>query len=275
MSAYLVFDFQVAEAGLTGESAPVEKDIDPLELETQLAERQNMAYAGSLVTAGQGSGLVVAIADHTETGKISQLMQHTSHIVTSLTRKIQKFSRTLLYGVLVFATMTFAVGVGQGDDWVEVFKAAVALAVSAVPEGLPTVMTITLAIGVSRMADRHAIIRKLPAVETLGSATVICSDKTGTLTENQMTVQEIYVCDRSYSVSGTGYNPDGEILQDGQPIDLNHHSALQECLQAGILSNDSHLQQTEEDWTIIGDPTEGALIVAAAKVGFHQQVKVF
>jgi Ca2+-transporting ATPase len=267
-----VFDFQVSEAGLTGESAPVEKITQPVEEETNLAERLNMAYAGSLVTAGQASGLVVAIADQTETGRISQLMQRTSNLVTPLTRKIQKFSRTLLYWVLFFAAVTFTVGIGQGDNSVEVFKAAVALAVSAVPEGLPTVMTITLAIGVSRMAERHAIIRKLPAVETLGSATVICSDKTGTLTENQMTVEEIYADGRSYVVSGVGYNPDGNILFNKQQVNLSENPALQECLLTGILCNDSHVQEVDGNWQVIGDPTEGALIVSAKKAGLDQEV---
>jgi len=265
-----VRNLQVSESALTGESLPVEKSTQPLDAETPLAERTSMAYAGSLVTSGQGSGLVVAIAGATETGRISQLMEQSTSIETPLTRKIHKFSKTLLYIILGLAAMMFVVRVGQGESWVEVFKTAVALAVAAIPEGLPAVVTVTLAIGVSRMARRHAIIRKLPAVETLGSTTVICSDKTGTLTENQMTVQEIYAGDRRYSVSGVGYSADGEILFHGQLADLNHSPALQDCLQAGLLCNDSHLQEQDGQYVVIGDPTEGALIVAARKAGLTQ-----
>jgi cation-transporting P-type ATPase F len=213
-----VRSLQIDESGLTGESVPVEKATRRLSRETPLADRTNMAYAGSLVTAGQGSGIVVAIADATETGRISQLMAGHTALETPLTRKIQKFSKYLLYVILGLAALTFAVGLGQGQSWIEVFKAAVALAVSAIPEGLPAIVTITLAIGVSRMAARNAIIRKLPAVETLGSTTIICSDKTGTLTENQMTVQDIYAGGKHYAVSGVGYAPEGEILEaEGHP----------------------------------------------------------
>lgn len=266
-----VRNLQVGESALTGESVPVEKATEPLHLETPLAERTSMAYASSLITSGQGSGLVVAIANATETGRISQLMEQSTNLETPLTRKIHKFSKTLLYVILGLAAMMFVVRVSQGESWVEVFKAAVALAVAAIPEGLPAVVTITLAIGVSRMARRHAIIRKLPAVETLGSTTVICSDKTGTLTENQMTVQDIYAGDRRYSVSGVGYGANGEILLNDQPADLTNAPALQECLQSGLLCNDSHLQQQDGQCVVVGDPTEGALIAAARKAGLTQQ----
>ncbi len=266
-----VRNLQVGESALTGESVPVEKATKPLAPETPLAERTSMTYASSLVTSGQGSGLVVAIASATETGRISQLMEQSTNLETPLTRKIHKFSKTLLYVILGLATMMFVVRVAQGDSWGEVFKAAVALAVAAIPEGLPAVVTITLAIGVSRMARRHAIIRKLPAVETLGSTTVICSDKTGTLTENQMTVQDVYAGDRRYSVSGVGYGADGEILLNDRPSDLANAPALQECLRAGLLCNDSHLQEQDGQCVVVGDPTEGALIVAARKAGLTQQ----
>jgi Ca2+-transporting ATPase len=244
-------DLQVDESALTGESVPVEKDLKPLEPETPLAERMNMAYTGSLVTFGQGRGLVVSIGEMTETGHLSQLMQQSTSLETPLTRKIDKFSKTLLYVILGLAAFTFVVGIAQGASWVDVFKAAVALAVSAIPEGLPAVVTITLAISVSRMAAHHAIIRKLPAVETLGSTTVICSDKTGTLTENQMTVQEIYAGEQRYTVTGVGYVPNGEILLNEQPVDLANAPTLYECLQAGLLcidtlrSKDTEILRTE------------------------------
>jgi cation-transporting ATPase F len=263
---------QVDESALTGESVPVEKSIEALPAETPLAERTNMAYAGSFVTFGQGTGLVVATAGATEVGQISQSMEQRVNLSTPLTRKFAAFSRTLLYCILTLATLTFAIGLGQGESWEYMFEAAVALAVSAIPEGLPAVVTITLAIGVNRMARRHAIIRKLPAVEALGSATVICSDKTGTLTENQMTVQAIYAGEQTYQLSGSGYSPRGDISLGNESLPLANHlpEALRECLVAGVLCNDSQLKQTGDYWTVVGDPTEGALIAAAAKADLNQ-----
>jgi len=267
-----VRNLQVNESALTGESQAVEKGTQTLDSDSPLAERTNMAYAGSFVTAGTGTGIVVAIGDATETGRISQLIEQRTSLTTPLTRKFDKFSRSLLYIILGVAALTFAVGLGYGNSWVAMFEAAVALAVSAIPEGLPAVVTITLAIGVSRMARRHAIVRKLPAVETLGGATVICSDKTGTLTENQMTVQAIYAGEQHYTVSGTGYDPEGEILEVGEQTQSNIQNlkskiALTECLKAGLLCNDSHLEAANRQWRVVGDPTEGALIIAANKAG--------
>lgn len=267
-----VRNLQISEAALTGESVPVEKTLEPLPEDTPLAERTNMAYSGSLVTFGQGRGLVVAIANATETGRISQLMEQSSQLSTPLTRKFDRFSKTLLYVILGLAAFTFAVGLGYGEPWAAVFNAAIALAVSAIPEGLPAVVTITLAIGVSRMARRHAILRKLPAVETLGSTTVICSDKTGTLTENQMTVQDIYAGGQHYKTRGSGYAPGGEIRGAAdQPVELNRVPALRDCLLAGLLCNDSHLVEENGQWSVVGDPTEAALLVAAQKVGLEQR----
>lgn len=228
-----------------------------------------MAYAGGFVTFGQGSGIVVAIGQETQTGQIAQLIEQRTDLTTPLTRKFNAFSQNWLYMVLGLATLTFAVGLGH-KSWADAIKAAVALTVSAIPEGLPAVITVTLAVGVSRMARRHAIIRKLPAVETLGSATVICSDKTGTLTENQMTVQEIYVGGQNFTVSGVGYNPEGEIFFN-QTIATPRPVVL-ECLKAGLLCNDSHLEVKNGKWEVVGDPTEGALIAAANKAGLTQEV---
>lgn len=276
-------NLQVNESALTGESVAVEKDTRSLDTDTPLAERINIAYAGSFVTFGQGKGIVVAIGEATETGRISQLIEGQTNLKTPLTRKFDRFSRTLLYIILGIATLTFLIGLAYGYSWVEMFEAAVALTVSAIPEGLPAVVTITLAIGVNRMAKRHAIIRKLPAVETLGSATVICSDKTGTLTENQMTVQAIYAGGERYYVAGEGYAPEGEIFQepDGEDTEsiegrhiislFNRDRVLRECLIAGILCNDSHLELKDRQWNVIGDPTEGALIVVANKAGFERE----
>ncbi|WP_366524919.1 cation-transporting P-type ATPase [Acaryochloris sp. IP29b_bin.137] len=267
-------NLQADESALTGESVPVDKSIQPLPADISLAERTNMAYAGSFVTFGQGTGVVVATGAATEVGQISQSMVQRVNLSTPLTRKFAKFSRILLYGILTLATLTFAIGLGQGESWIDMFEAAVALAVSAIPEGLPAVVTITLAIGVNRMARRHAIIRKLPAVEALGGATVICSDKTGTLTENQMTVQAIYAGGEIYRVSGSGYSPKGDICltvrNPVSPLEDELPPTLKECLIAGLLCNDSQLKQTGEDWSVVGDPTEGALITAAAKASLSQ-----
>jgi cation-transporting P-type ATPase F len=255
------------ESALTGESLPVAKHSDPLDHDLALADRKNQAYAGTLVTAGQAEGLVWATGDKTETGRIAWLISEAIDISTPLTKKIAQFSRLLLWIILSLAAVTFAVGVGRGEPAVDMFMAAVALAVGAIPEGLPAAVTIVLAIGVNRMARRRAIIRKLPAVETLGSTTVICSDKTGTLTENQMTVQEIRAAGIAYQVTGGGYHPDGEILHEGVKVDPATHPALMECLRAGVLCNDSRIVIDEGQHTVQGDPTEAALLVAGAKGG--------
>jgi cation-transporting ATPase F len=265
-----VRNLQVDESALTGESVPVEKRLGSLPEETSLADRQNMAYAGSFVTFGQGAGVVVAIGNQTQTGRISELVEKGGSLQTPLTRKFEEFSLMLLRIILSLAGLTFLVGLAQGQGAASVFEAAVALAVSAIPEGLPAVVTVTLAIGVSRMAKRHAIIRKLPAVETLGSATVICSDKTGTLTENQMTVQAIYAGSQLYQVTGSGYSPQGQILaqEGGDPVEVERLLALQACLLAGCLCNDTRLKLKDNgQWEVVGDPTEAALIVAGQKAG--------
>jgi cation-transporting P-type ATPase F len=266
-----VRNLQIDESALTGESVAVEKITQPLKPDTALAERKNMAYAGGFVTFGQGTGVVVATGNETETGRISQLMDQHIDIATPLTRKFDKFSQNWLYFVLGLATLCFAVGLSF-RGFQEALEAAVALTVSAIPEGLPAVVTVTLAIGVSRMAKRNAIIRKLPAVETLGSATVICSDKTGTLTENQMTVQAIYAGGHQYTVTGVGYAPNGEILRDEKLVDLNQAKGLQQCLVAGLLCNDSQIDNKNGRWVVMGDPTEGALIAAANKTGLNQTI---
>ncbi len=273
---FKVTNLQVDESALTGESVPVQKSVAPLPSDTALADRTNMSHAGSFVTSGQASGVVVATANATEVGKISKSMEESVTLTTPLTRKFAKFSKILLYVILAIATFTLVVGVAQGQDVPTMFDAAVALAVSAIPEGLPAVVTITLAIGVNRMAARNAIIRKLPAVESLGSATVICSDKTGTLTENKMTVQRIDIANEHYVVSGSGYSPNGEIAlaqqNDSEEVSITNglNPALKECLMAGILCNDSWLEEKGGDWTVVGDPTEGALITVASKVGLNQ-----
>jgi len=269
MRLFQTKDLQVDESVLTGESVPVNKKPHVLDHGTVLADRRNMAYASTLVTYGQGAGIVVAIGDRTEVGRISELIETTDQLATPLTRKIARFSNILLYAILALAAITFIAGLIRGQPVVDMFMAAVALAVGAIPEGLPAALTITLAIGVARMARKQAIIRKLPAVETLGGTTVICSDKTGTLTENQMTVQEVYAGGEHFEVNGAGYTPSGQFLRKGVAVDAASFPALTECLKAGLLCNDSMLSETEGRWTIQGDPTEGSLLVSAAKAGLN------
>ena len=262
-----VRELQVDESALTGESVPVLKEELLLPPDTALADRRNVAYSGTLVTYGQGIGVVVGTGLATELGRIHQLIGSAADVTTPLTKKIAHFSRTLTVVILGLAALTFCIGLWRGQPTVEMFMAAVALAVGAIPEGLPAAVTITLAIGVSRMAKRHAIIRKLPAVETLGSTTVICSDKTGTLTENQMTVQAIVAGGQVFEVSGVGYDPTGNISRDGETVELKQTPALRECVLAGLLCNDSQLFDRDHKWSIVGDPTEGALLVVGQKAG--------
>lgn len=259
-------DLQVDESALTGESVPVQKRSDLLAKEVVLADRKNMSYASTLVTYGQGKGVVTATGDKTEVGRISQLIAQAEEIKTPLTRKIASFSHILLYVIVGLAVLTFTIGMLKGERAEDMLMASVALAVGAIPEGLPAAVTIILAIGVARMAKRRAIIRKLPAVETLGSTTVICTDKTGTLTENQMTVREIYDGTACYETTGVGYAPQGQVTRDGSLVDPANHPSLSECLRCGVLCNDSLLIEEEGRWKIQGDPTEGALIVSAHKL---------
>ena len=262
-----VRSLQVDESALTGESVPVEKHTGALAPGSSLGDRKSISFAGTLVTYGQAEGVVVATGNRTETGRIARLIHEAADLSTPLTRKIAQFSKLVLWVILGLAALTFAVGVVRGESAVEMFMAAVALAVGAIPEGLPAAVTITLAIGVSRMAKQRAIIRKLPAVEALGSTTVICSDKTGTLTENQMTVQQIFAGGKFFDVTGSGYEPNGEVLVDGHRAQLDRHEALRETLLAGVLNNDAQIVRGGDRLKVEGDPTEAALIVAAQKSG--------
>ena len=265
-------NLQIEEAALTGESAPVAKGTTPLPAETILADRANLAFTGTLVTYGQGEGVVVATGNETEMGRIAELIDQAEELQTPLTRKIAQFSRRLLHVIIGLAALIFIAGILRGQPWPEMFMAAIALAVGAIPEGLPAVVTVTLAIGVGRMARRRAIIRKLPAVETLGSTTVICSDKTGTLTKNQMTVQEIYAGGRLHHVTGGGYETGGSIQVERVSVVATANVALLEALVAGLLCNDSRLVRNDEGQTVVqGDPTEAALIVAAMKAGLSDE----
>jgi Ca2+-transporting ATPase len=264
-------DLKVTEATLTGESLPVEKDATLLvSHDIILAERRNMAYASTLVTYGVATGVVVATGDDTEIGQISQLIASSVKLETPLTSKISQFSRTLLIAILGLSTVTFGVGLLRGQAVVDTLMVAIALAVGTIPEGLPAALTVTLAIGVSRMARRRAIIRNLPAVETLGSTTVICSDKTGTLTQNQMTVQQIQTLGGIYTVSGVGYQPEGEISGV-----WGNDAAVIETLKAGLLCNDSQLIYSDGVWSVQGDPTEGALLASARKASLDPDLAAY
>jgi len=260
---------QVEEAPLTGESVPVDKNLGPVAPETPLADRRCMAYSGTLVTHGQATGIVVATGPDTEIGRISALVAGVEQLTTPLLRQMAQFGRWLTAAILVLASASFAFGVLVRDyTAAQMFLASVGLAVAAIPEGLPAIMTITLAIGVQRMARRKAIIRRLPAVETLGTVGVICSDKTGTLTCNAMTVAAVHTGARALRVTGTGYDHHGAFLEDGEAVRPQDDARLTEALRALALCNDASLEQVEgETWRVHGDPMEGALLVAAAKAG--------
>lgn len=261
-------ELRVNESALTGESAPVAKDEVVLPATIPVSDRRNMAYSGTLVTTGSGAGIVVATGAGTELGEIHRLVGAAESFATPLTQKLAAFSRLLTVAILALAGLTFAVGLLRGEDAGAMFTAAIALAVGAIPEGLPAAVTITLAIGVARMARRRAVIRRLPAVETLGSTTVICSDKTGTLTENQMTVCTVWTPSGPCEVTGSGYTPTG-VLRDaaGRPVSADLDSALRWSLLAGAACNDAALIEQDGRWQIVGDPTEGAMRVVAAKAG--------
>jgi magnesium-transporting ATPase (P-type) len=260
---------QIQESALTGESMAVEKATQALNKETPLGDRTNMAYSGTLVTHGQGRGVVVATGVQTQIGRIGSLVAKVKTTTTPLLLQMAQFGRWLTFGILIVALITFLFGIFLQDyKAADMFLASVSLAVAAIPEGLPAIMTITLAIGVQRMAQRNAIIRKLPAVETLGSVMVICSDKTGTLTRNEMTVRTIATCQDDFKVSGTGYDPHGIVTINGQQILDQEHPLLGEVVRAAVLCNDASLQQLDTgEWRIHGDPMEGALLVAGMKFG--------
>lgn len=264
--------FQAQEASLTGESTPVQKQADRLDaIAVPLADQSNMVFMGTVAISGKAHGLVVATGLGTELGRIAAMIQKAAEAEraeTPLQRRLEQFGHTLLWLAIGVITVVFALGSLRGEPLVEMFLISVSLAVAAVPEGLPAVVTITLALGVTRMARRHALIRKLPAVETLGSATVICTDKTGTLTKNEMTVACLIVDNSRFDVTGEGYEPSGEI----RPLHRSHPpsclpAGMSQLLTAAVLCNGAALRQENGIWQIVGDPTEGALLVAAAKAG--------
>lgn len=263
-------ELQIDEAMLTGESSPVEKSVEAVADNAAIGDRHCMAHSGSLITYGQGQGVVVATGDNTEIGQISGLLREVKTLDTPLIRQMDIFALWLTGGIAIVAILTFAYGVAiQNYSLGEMFLAAVGLAVACIPEGLPAIMTITLAIGVQRMARKHAIIRRLPAVETLGSVTVICSDKTGTLTRNEMTVVSVAISTGQCEVSGAGYSPHGTFTMGGADIEPDQVPLLAELSSAAILCNDAVLAEVDGEWKIEGDPTEGALLRLGQKAGLN------
>ncbi|TRW49942.1 HAD-IC family P-type ATPase [Aliidiomarina halalkaliphila] len=251
---------QAQEAALTGESVPISKHTDALDEATPLAERKCMLYAGTLVTHGQGRGVVTATGAHTELGRINQMLKQVVTIETPLLRQMAIFARYLTYVILALGAILFVLGWWRGYELTYLFMAVVSLVVAAIPEGLPTILTVALAMGVMRMASRHAIIRRLPAVETLGAVSVICSDKTGTLTRNEMMVAQVRTANALYQVEGVGYAAHGEIHPNGA-----NDTDLSWLLKVALLCNDSEIKAQGDERIVLGDPMEGALLVLAEK----------
>ncbi|HCY61956.1 MAG TPA: carbonate dehydratase [Oxalobacteraceae bacterium] len=258
------------ESALTGESSVVEKSMAPVSASAVLADRTCMLYSGTLLASGQAIGVVIATGVATELGRIGTMLDQVREITTPLLRQMSKFSRWLAAAILLMSAMTFLTGVfWRGHAPGDMFIMVVALAASAIPEGLPAIMTITLAMGVRRMATHKAIIRHLPAVEALGSVTVICTDKTGTLTRNEMTVQRVVTASRVFDVTGAGYAPAGEFYAAGTPAAAADMPVMMDLARAAVLCNDAELQQQDGDWQVQGDPTEGALLALAMKIGLE------
>ncbi len=264
-------NLKVNESTLTGESMPVDKQTSAIAEDVQVADRGNMVYMGTIVTSGRAVGMVVKTGMTTEMGKIATGIQEIKSEETPLQKNIAKLSRYLVFIFLGVTGLLLIVGLLKGLGWIEMFLLAVAAAVAAIPEGLPAVLTVVLSIGMRAMARRNAIIRKLVAVETLGAATVICSDKTGTLTLNQMTVRRLYIDGQLIEVTGEGYEPKGEFLRNGQLFIPENEGQLNVLLQIGTLCNDAQLTTNKGRASITGDPTEGALVVSAAKAGIDKE----
>lgn len=259
---------RIEEAALTGESVPVDKGVDPAPADAPLAERSSMAWSGTLVAAGSGAGVAVTTGAATELGRISTMLGAVDQLQTPLLRQMARFARQVSGTVIAVAALLFGFAtLLRGQPATEAFMAVIGMAVSAIPEGLPAIMTITLAIGVQRMAARSAIIRQLPAVETLGAVGVICTDKTGTLTRNEMVATTLLLPGGALAVTGVGYEPGGDILRDDAPQCHDSDPALAELLRAALLCNDAELRQVDGAWRVEGDPMEGALVVLVRKAG--------
>ncbi len=280
-----VQNMEVDEATLTGESLPVRKVVDKeYEESSPLGDRKNMVYAGTSIVKGRGKAVVCATGMATEVGRIADMIQDVEQESTPLEQRLDSLGRWLVWGCLIICIVVVITGVLKGEPLLLMCMAGISLAVAAIPEGLPAIVTVALALGVQRMIKRNAIIRKLPAVETLGCTTVICSDKTGTLTQNAMTVKKIFVAGNIYEITGTGYEIKGNFLLNKQEFDPTKDKCLLHCLEIGVLCNNSILKQnnigitglwrrgTQGGWSIEGDPTEGAIVIAAAKANIWRSV---
>jgi calcium-translocating P-type ATPase len=265
-------NLRTEEAALTGESVPADKSIDPVPEKATVGDRESMAFSGTMVVSGRATGVVVETGSETELGRINQLLAGVSALETPLLRQIKKFGYAITAVIGVVSVLIFAYGKWvMRMDFVELFQAVVGIAVSVIPEGLPAIITITLAIGVQRMAQRNAIIRRLPAVETLGSVSRICSDKTGTLTLMEMMVVSAVTAESQYQITGNGYAPEGEVKQNGKPAGKD--PVLQLLGRVSTLCNDAELFQQEGAWKVEGDPTEGALYPFATKLGMDRRAE--
>lgn len=262
------FNLEADEAPLTGESVPSEKHARTLEGDLPAGDRRNLVHAGTAVTHGRGAAVVVATGMGTEFGRIAQLLSTVETSRTPLQKRLDRVGSALAKVALALVGAIVAVGLWRGQDFIDMLLFGIALAVAVVPEALPAVVTVSLALGVRRMVKRNALIRRLPAVETLGSTSVICSDKTGTLTRDEMTVRRVWVAGEALELTGAGYQPVGEVRREGQRIDAPQ--ALTALLEAGCLASDATLHQAGDGWEVVGDPTEGALVVAAAKLGLEK-----
>jgi P-type Ca2+ transporter type 2C len=269
-------NLKIEEAALTGESVPVQKNAaSVIDSEASLGDRKNTAFSGTVVTYGRGKGIVISTGMYTQIGLIATMLQSVEDEETPLQKRLDQLGKTLGYATLVISALVFLSGLIEGGigraNVLEMFMVAVSLAIAAVPEGLPAVVTISLALGMREMVKKHALIRRLSSVETLGSATVICSDKTGTLTQNAMTVTRIWVDGKTIDVTGTGYSPIGDFVDNGKVVDVHDFPGISTTLWVGTINNDSQLEETLDDSKegirIVGDPTEGSILVAAAKAG--------
>ncbi|MEI2440310.1 calcium-translocating P-type ATPase, SERCA-type [Priestia megaterium] len=263
---------EIEESALTGESLPVAKQIKALPGdEVPLGDQDNMAFMGTLVTRGSGTGIVVGIGMKTAMGQIADLLQNAEAMITPLQRKLEQLGKILIVVALALTVLVVGIGVLQGHDLYSMFLAGVSLAVAAIPEGLPAIVTVALSLGVQRMIKQRSIVRKLPAVETLGCASVICSDKTGTLTQNKMTVTHLWSGGMTWRVSGTGYEPTGVFSREEREVDTRNEKPLQQLLVFGLLCNQTSISRKDKEYVIDGDPTEAALLVAAMKAGLTKE----
>jgi P-type Ca2+ transporter type 2C len=264
-------NLRIEESPLTGESTSVEKSAEPVEEDAVIGDKISMAFSGTVVTYGKATGIVVSTGSQTEIGKIKQMVTEVEEITTPLLKKIERFGKWLAAVIILFTGLFFAFGYFFRDyTFIELLMASISLIVASIPEGLPAIMTIALAIGVQRMASRNAIIRRLPSVETLGSVSVICVDKTGTLTRNEMTAKKVIIAEKEYEIEGVGYKPEGNIYHDGQKIDPKDDKVLWQLLKTIRVCNNSEVHKDEDgNWQLMGTPTEGALLTLSYKAGLQ------